>query len=69
MSQHESWHWTNEPVARKLQGMTATLIRPAGRLSPLVAGIRTAVDSHADWAGPRSSSPTSCAGTCPPRTC
>src|SRR5215203_182897 len=31
--------------------MTATQIRPAGRLSPLVAGIRIAVDSHADWAG------------------
>src|SRR5919112_1261846 len=30
--------------------MTATQIRPAGRLSPLVAGIRTAVDSDADWA-------------------
>ena len=29
--------------------MTATQIRPTGRLSPLVAGIRTAVDSHADW--------------------
>src|SRR5215208_561893 len=31
--------------------MTATQIRPAGRLSPLVAGIRTAVDRHAGWAG------------------
>ena len=30
--------------------MTATQIRPASRLSPLVAGIRTAVDGHADWA-------------------
>src|SRR3954471_17101982 len=30
--------------------MTATQIRPAGRLSPLVAGIRSAVESHADWA-------------------
>jgi 3-mercaptopropionate dioxygenase len=30
--------------------MTATQIRPTRRLSPLVAGIRTAVDSHADWA-------------------
>jgi hypothetical protein len=50
MSQHESLHWTNEPVARKLNGMTATQIRPAGRLSPLVARIRSAVDSHADWA-------------------
>ena len=50
MSQHESWHWTYEPVARKLHGMTATQIRPASRLSPLIAGIRTAVESHADWA-------------------
>jgi 3-mercaptopropionate dioxygenase len=49
MSQHESWHWTHEPVARKLKGMTATQIRPASQLSPLVAGIRTAVDSHAGW--------------------
>jgi hypothetical protein len=30
--------------------MIATQIRPASRLSPLVAGIRTAVDSHAGWA-------------------
>ena len=30
--------------------MTATLTRPATGLSPLVAGIRTAVESHADWA-------------------
>jgi predicted metal-dependent enzyme (double-stranded beta helix superfamily) len=30
--------------------MTATQVRPAGRLSPLVAGIRTAVESHAGWA-------------------
>ena len=37
-------------MARKLKGMTATQILPAGRLSPLVAGIRTAVDGHADWA-------------------
>ena len=22
MSQHESWHWTHEPVPRKLRGMT-----------------------------------------------
>ena len=49
MNHHESWHWTYEPAARKLAGMTATLISPAG-LSPLVAGIRTAVDRHAGWA-------------------
>ena len=30
--------------------MTATQTRPATGLSPLVAGIRTAVESHADWA-------------------
>jgi 3-mercaptopropionate dioxygenase len=42
MSQNESWHWTYEPVARKLKGMTATQTRPASQLSPLVAGIRTA---------------------------
>jgi 3-mercaptopropionate dioxygenase len=50
MSQLESWHWTYEAGERKLKGMTATQIRPAGRLSPLVAGIRTAVERHADWA-------------------
>jgi 3-mercaptopropionate dioxygenase len=49
MGQHESWHWTYEPVARKLHGMTATQIRPANGLSPLVAGVRTAVETHADW--------------------
>jgi predicted metal-dependent enzyme (double-stranded beta helix superfamily) len=30
--------------------MTATQIRPAAQLDTLVAGIRTAVDAHADWA-------------------
>jgi predicted metal-dependent enzyme (double-stranded beta helix superfamily) len=30
--------------------MIATQTRPASRLSPLVAGIRSAVDSRADWA-------------------
>jgi 3-mercaptopropionate dioxygenase len=49
MNQYESWHWTNEPIARKLKGMTATQIRPASRLSSLVAGVRSAIDSHADW--------------------
>jgi predicted metal-dependent enzyme (double-stranded beta helix superfamily) len=28
---------------------TATLTRPATQLSPLVAGVRTAVSRHADW--------------------
>jgi len=30
--------------------MTATQIRATGRLSDLVAGVRTAVECHADWA-------------------
>jgi predicted metal-dependent enzyme (double-stranded beta helix superfamily) len=30
--------------------MSATLIRPTNQLSPLVGGIRTVVDRHADWA-------------------
>ena len=50
MSQLESWHWTHAAFARKLQGMIATQIRPADRLSPLVDGIRAAVGSHAGWA-------------------
>ena len=50
MGQHESWHWTNAAIRCTLCGMTATQIRPATRLSPLVAGIRTAVQRHADWA-------------------
>jgi 3-mercaptopropionate dioxygenase len=50
MSQHGRSYWTYERVARKLRVMTATQILPASRLSPLVAGIRTAVDTHADWA-------------------
>ena len=49
MSQHESWHWTYGPVGRKLKGMTATQIHPTSQLSPLVAGIRTAVARRADW--------------------
>jgi 3-mercaptopropionate dioxygenase len=31
--------------------MTATQIRPTTRMGPLVDGIRTAVERHADWAG------------------
>ena len=49
MSYHESWHWTYETVERKAERMTATQTRPAERLSPLVAGIRTAVDRRAGW--------------------
>ena len=50
MDHHESWHWTYETIACKLQRMTATQIRPAPRLSSLVAGIRASVDRRADWA-------------------
>jgi predicted metal-dependent enzyme (double-stranded beta helix superfamily) len=50
MSEHESWHWTCAAVARKAEGMTTTQIRPTEQLATLVAGIRTAVGSHADWA-------------------
>ena len=31
--------------------MTAIQIRPAHQLSPLVDGIRTAIDRREDWAG------------------
>jgi predicted metal-dependent enzyme (double-stranded beta helix superfamily) len=37
-------------VGAQADGMTATLMLPASRLSALVAGVRTAVDSQADWA-------------------
>jgi predicted metal-dependent enzyme (double-stranded beta helix superfamily) len=49
MSQHETWHWTDESIERKLLGMTATQIRPVSELTQLVAGVRTAVDTHASW--------------------
>ena len=49
MSWDKSWHWTYEPLARKLKGMTATQLLPTGRLATLVAGIRDAVNAHADW--------------------
>ena len=49
MSRHESWHWTHGARARKLQDMTATQIPTAGRLGPLVGGVRAAVERHADW--------------------
>jgi predicted metal-dependent enzyme (double-stranded beta helix superfamily) len=50
MSQPESWHWTHEPVWRKLKGMTATQTPTASQLRPLVAGIRSALERHAGWA-------------------
>ena len=49
MGQDESWHWTYGAATRKLNGMTATQIRPAGRLIPLVDGVRTAVERQAGW--------------------
>jgi predicted metal-dependent enzyme (double-stranded beta helix superfamily) len=49
MNQPDRSYWTYEPVPRKLKGMTATQIRPTTRLSQLVAGVRTAVERHADW--------------------
>ena len=51
MNQNESWHWTYEAVARKLHGHDpATQIRPTDQLTELVAGIRTAMDTHDGWA-------------------
>jgi predicted metal-dependent enzyme (double-stranded beta helix superfamily) len=50
MGQLESWHWTYGSRARKLQAMTATQTLPTGRLTDLVAGVRTAVRRQADWA-------------------
>jgi predicted metal-dependent enzyme (double-stranded beta helix superfamily) len=49
MRQLGNWHWTPAPALGKLDRMSATQIRPSARLSPLVAGIRDAVDAHADW--------------------
>ena len=36
-------------MERKLHGMTATATLPVSRLANLVAGVRTAVDTRADW--------------------
>ncbi len=47
MSQHENRHWTYESSGRKLEDMTA--IAPTSQLTDLIAGVRSAVDSHADW--------------------
>jgi 3-mercaptopropionate dioxygenase len=49
MSQHGIWHWTYESIRRKLLTMTAAQIQPAAQLTDLVAGIRSAVQEHADW--------------------
>jgi 3-mercaptopropionate dioxygenase len=49
MSQHKNRHWTYESSGRKLLSMTATQTLPTAQLTDLVAGVRTAVDAHADW--------------------
>jgi 3-mercaptopropionate dioxygenase len=52
MDRDENWHWTHASSERKLSAMSATLILPADHLDQLdrlVAGVRTAVDRHADW--------------------
>jgi predicted metal-dependent enzyme (double-stranded beta helix superfamily) len=49
MNQLQSRHWTRRAIQRTLKGMTALLTRPTSRLSELVAGVREAVDAHADW--------------------
>jgi hypothetical protein len=45
MSQHERWHWTHESIKPQPEAMTLTQIHPATRLSPIVAGIGTAVEN------------------------
>jgi 3-mercaptopropionate dioxygenase len=49
MNQLESWHWTYGSHQRKLHDMTATRIPTTNQLTELVAGVRDAVDVHADW--------------------
>lgn len=49
MSQQESWHWTYGSNGRKLTAMTAMQTRPPAELTRLVAGVRGAVDTRADW--------------------
>jgi 3-mercaptopropionate dioxygenase len=49
--------------------MTATRTRPAGLLSPLVAGVRTAVERHADWAETAQLVADQLRRHLPPRTC
>ena len=49
MDHYETWHWTYGSVGRKLKGMIATETRPSRQLTNLVAGVRTAVDTRADW--------------------
>lgn len=50
MDEHESRHWTYGSPNDKLTVMIATTPPEAtGRLTDLVAGVRTAVDEHAGW--------------------
>jgi 3-mercaptopropionate dioxygenase len=49
MDQDETWHWTYESLHGKLLPMTALQTRSTGRLTDLVAAVRTAVDARADW--------------------
>jgi 3-mercaptopropionate dioxygenase len=49
MSQPQSWHWTYESIGRTLIPMTAIQTRPLSQLTNLVEGVRTAVDTRADW--------------------
>jgi predicted metal-dependent enzyme (double-stranded beta helix superfamily) len=46
------WHWTDASSGRKLSAMSATVTLPVDQrdqLDRLAAGVRTAVDRHADW--------------------
>jgi predicted metal-dependent enzyme (double-stranded beta helix superfamily) len=45
----ENWHWTEIRRGAKLRGVSAILIQPVDQLDRLIAGVRTAVDSRADW--------------------
>jgi predicted metal-dependent enzyme (double-stranded beta helix superfamily) len=46
------WHWTDASSGRKLSAMSATVtltVDQRDQLDRLAAGVRTAVDRHADW--------------------
>jgi 3-mercaptopropionate dioxygenase len=49
MGSHANPHWTYESIVPHDERMTATQITPVSRLTELVAGVRAAVDAHADW--------------------
>jgi hypothetical protein len=44
MNQHENWHLTYGTTVTQAEPMTTTQTRAAIWLSPLVAGVRTAVE-------------------------